>query len=277
MSDYFYDFFAGSQQPLPTIDIYSKQQPQQQLAQQQTQPFDYDLASCTPSQDISEFESDLDALGPFDASIDAALPVFDNSAVYSSLRGATPTRGVPSSFTLSSDSASAYDSGYNETESVYTTYSQSHSELSALYEQFTMNFQTLGVVDSDNSVYSAPSPISPHGSPNGMNVAYSPSSFSHRGSFSDYEPARMRVPPSSTSDYYPQVHVPVKYSSPVLQATVSPANVSTQLPNVQGMQSAVVASQHHHEKQEHLLRTGTTRDPKRKYQCPNCPRGKRFP
>lgn len=283
MSEYLsYDFLVGSQ-PLPNIDYYTKQQPQQspQQQQQQTQPFDFDFASyvesCGPSQDIQEFENDLDALA-FDANLDAALPVIvDNSAVFASIRTGTPTRGVPSNFTLSSDSASAYDStGYNETDSVYTYHSQ--SDLSVLYEQLnTMNFQSLGVVDSDASVYSAPSPISPHSSPNsniGMPVSsYSPSSFSHRGSFSDYEPARMRVPPSSTSDYYPHVPIPVKYSSPVMQATVSPANVSTQLPNVQPMQSAVVASHQQQEAQDnHLSRSGTSKDSKRKYLCPSCPR-----
>lgn len=116
------------------------------------------------------------------------------------------------------------------------------------------------------------SPTSKSGN-RGVNIpAYSPS-FSHRGSFSDYEPARIRVPSSSASDYYPQVPMPVKYLSSVMQATVSPANVSASLPQAQSLQAAVVASQRQ-EKQENLSRAPTTKDSKRKYQCPNCPRGK---
>jgi len=275
MSEYLY-LPVGSQ----PLEFYPKQpQPQQQQPQQQPpQHFEFDflaygLDTCAaPSQDVQDFDNDLDTFFAQGTFTDANVPVItDNSALFERIRTGTPTRGAPSTFTVSSESA--YDSGYNETESVYTYHSQ--SDLSAVYEQFNMNFQTLGVVDSDASVYSAPSPVSPHGSPNsniGMNVAgYSPTSFSHRSSFSDYEPARIRVPPSSASDYYPQMSMPVKYSP--MQATVSPANVSASLPNTQGMQSAVVASQQREVKQEHnLSRAPTTKDPKRKYQCPNCPR-----
>jgi transcription factor CRZ1 len=226
--------------------------------------FNFDSASfgtdqCA-AQDPQEFEDDLEAILA-QAALNLEVPVLtDNSAVFEQIRGGTPTRGVPSTFTVSSESA--YDSVYNENDSVYTY----NSDLSAL-----MNFQALGVVDSD---YSVASPISPHSSPSsniGMTMpTYSPPTYSHRGSYSDYEPTHIRVPPSSASDYYPQMTVSVKYASPAIQATVSPANVSAQLPSAHPHQATIVASQ---VKQENLSRASTTKDPKRKYSCPQCPRG----
>ncbi|KAI0343979.1 hypothetical protein BDW22DRAFT_1327651 [Trametopsis cervina] len=274
MSDFY--FPVGPQQPIsPNLEYYSKQQT----------PYahDYGCASfdvdTSTSQDTfnvdtstsQAFEEELDLLfsqGILDVT---TVPTTDNSAIFERIRTGTPTRGVPSTFTVSSESASAYDSVYNETESVYTHY----SDLSALHEQFTMNFQSLGVADSDASVYSAQSPISPHGSPAsnmGISVAsFSPTAFSHRGSFSDYEPTRIRVPPSSASDYYPQMSVPIKYSSHAMQGTVSPANVSSQLPSNQSLQGSIVASQRE-QKHDNMSRVPSSKDSKRKYQCPSCPR-----
>lgn len=272
MSDYsYYPLELSSHQPFHLESF--KQSPQHPQT-----PFDFDFASfgidhgidpqqCT-GQDVQEFDDDLEALLAQDVGIvPTDVPVTDHSAIFERVRTGTPTRGVPSSFTVSSESASAYGSAYNESESVYTYHST--SDLSALYEPFrTMNFQSLGVVESD---YSAGSPISSQGSPNSniaMNLnSYSPNSYSQRGSYSDYEPSHIRVPPSSASDYYSHMTVPVKYSSSTMQATVSPANVSAQLPN---MPTAVVASQR--EVKQDIGRTASSRDPKRKYQCPNCPR-----
>ncbi len=266
MSEYSYYPLELGSQPF-VLDAY-KQSPQQP---QPSTPFDFDFSSfgidqpqCAP-QDPQEFDDELEALLAQD--VPTNVPVTDHSAVFERVRTGTPTRGVPSTFTVSSESA--YDSVYNENESVYTY--NSASDLSALYEPFsTMNFQPLAVVDSD---YSAASPISSHGSPNsslGMNLnAYSPTSYSHRGSYSDYDSSpHIRVPPSSASDYYSQITVPVKFSSS-MQATVSPANVSAQLPS---FPTTVVASQR--EVKQDIGRTTSTKDPKRKYQCPNCPRGK---
>lgn len=280
MSEQLYFYPAGSQPA--TVDYYSKQQQHQhqQLPVQQ-QPFDFDFASfgldssCPPvSQDLQEFENDLDSF--LAQAIDVPVPFTGDPALFERFRADTPTRGVPSTFTVSSESLSAYESSlYNENESAYTY----HSEASVLSDQFNMNLQTLAI-DNDGSVYSLPSPMS-NNSPNsngGVNMAaYSPTAFSQRGSFSDYEPVRVRhTPASSASDYYPQ-QLSMKYSSPNMPTTVSPANVSSQLPNAQN-QSPIVHSQQRVIKEESNLvtRSSTTKDSKRKYQCPNCPRGMFF-
>ncbi|KAI0702433.1 hypothetical protein BC835DRAFT_67324 [Cytidiella melzeri] len=280
MSELLY-YPLGSQQPLP-IDLYSEPHPQRP---QQNATGDFDFTSfetiggqCTSQQpqdiQIQAFEADIDALDAILAqgSLDIDPTFLTNpSGIFEHIRTGTPTRGAPSTFTVSSESASAYESGYNESDSAYTY--QSASELSALYEPFTtMNFQALGVTDSD---FSTQSPNSAHSSPNSniMNMAlYSPPSYPPRGSYSDYEPTHIRVAPSSASDYYSQMSVPIKYPSSAIQATVSPANVSTQLPSAHQLQTAVLGSQQRDLKQENVQRSMNAKESKRKYQCPNCPR-----
>lgn len=283
MSEYFYHPIAP---PQPTAYDYSQlfdnaapdfSPPPSKPTQQQPLDFDFPFVASADGYNphihtVEAFDNDLDtSLATWNIDTELALPT-DNSDLFRRIRTETP-RGGPS--TIHSESASGYDTNY--TESVYdpaygSTYGSvyNHSEVSALSGDLDMKLQAFGLRD-DHSYGS--SPVSPNSSVSLNQSTYSPPSY-HRGSFSDYEPQTgMRAPASSASDYYP--HSPlatmgVKYSSNVVvQATVSPANVSSQLPS-HSTPSPIVASQRL-VKQENVSRE-LSKDPKRKYQCPTCPR-----
>lgn len=283
MSEYFYHPIAP---PQPTAYDYSQlfdnaaptKQPHQQ------QPLDFDFQPFVGAADgynphihtVEAFDNDLDtSLATWNIDAELALVPTDNSDLFRRIRTGTP-RGGPS--TIHSESASGYDTNYAESayDPAYgSTYGSvyNHSEVSALSGDLDMKLQAFGFKDEH-----AYSPVSPNPSVSLNHSAYSPPSY-HRGSFSDYEPqSGMRAPASSASDYYP--HSPlatmgVKYpSSVVVQATVSPANVSAQLPS-QSTPSPIVASQRI-VKQESMNKEINSKDPKRKYQCPTCPRGNCF-
>ena len=259
----------------------SKQQQQQQhlpVADFDFQPFiaTNDNAYNPQIHAVEAFDNDLDtSLASFD--LDLQLVSTDNSDLFRRIRTETPTYGGPS--TIHSESASGYDTGYAE--STYEpTYGSAYgsvynaSEVSALSAAagLDMNLQALGLSGRDDRYGS--SPVSPNPSV-GLSGAssYSPPSY-HRGSFSDYEPqTHMRAPTGPASDYYPSnlAGMGVKYSTSVVQATVSPANVSAQLPSMHSTPSPIVASQR-------VLKSENVgkellKDSKRKYQCPTCPRG----
>lgn len=278
MSDQFQFLpYSTHQQPLvaasyaDTFD-YAKQQ----------QAFDFnDLSACgtdsfaaypANNQHLDQFDNEIDSsLAQYDVDIHR-LP-FDLADPFALLRNDTPTRGLPSTFTVSSESVS----GYEPFESL-SAYSESHynypqSENAALSE-IDMEMKRFGLSPADDLSFNLSSPSSATNSPPLGVPAYSPTAFSSRGSFSEYEgssPVRIHLPSSSASDYYPQVPV-AKYPQQVTQATVSPANVSVQLPNAQSMQTAVVPSQRS-AKSESGVTSAMSKDPKRKYQCPTCPRG----
>ncbi|KAF7792478.1 hypothetical protein EIP86_003518 [Pleurotus ostreatoroseus] len=276
--------------------LYPPQQQQQQqpiVATSFQDPFDYakqqqgfdfaDLSSCGadsfanyPSNnphldlDLDQFDNEIDSsLAQFDVDIHH-LP-FDLPDPFTLLRNDTPTRGVPSTFTVSSESVSAYEpfeslSAYSESH-----YNYPRSENAALSE-IDQEMKRFGLSPADELSFSLSSPSSATNSPPMGVHAYSPTAYSSRGSFSEYEgssPVRIHLPSSSASDYYPQVNV-AKYPQ-MAQATVSPANVSVQLPNGQSMQPAVVPSQRS-AKSESGITSAMNKDPKRKYQCPTCPR-----
>jgi transcription factor CRZ1 len=289
MSEYFYHPVAPPQpaaydypQFFDNTNDYAgaKQQQQQQL------PVDFDFQPFITSNDVynphihtvEAFDNDLDtSLATWNIDAELQLVPTDNSDLFRRIRTETPTRGGPS--TILSESASGYDTGYAD--SAYDpTYGSAYgsaynpSEASALSAELDMNLQALGIHGRDEHLYGS-SPVSPTPGVSLNPAAYSPASSYHRGSFSDYEPqTHMRAPPSSASDYYP--HSPmamgVKYSSSVVQATVSPANVSSQLPSSHSTPSPVIASQR--SLKAETLGKELIKDPKRKYQCPTCPRGK---
>lgn len=285
MSEYFYHPLAPPQAAAYDLnqifDDYAAPQKQQQPQQQI--PFDFDFQPFIASHDaynshipsVEAFDNDLDSsLAAWDVGAELQLVNTDNSDLFRRIRTETPTRGGPS--TIHSESASGYDTGYADSayDPAYgSAYGSAYnpSEASALSAELDMNLQALGITARDDHYGS--SPVSPN--PNiGMNRPnYSPPTY-HRGSFSDYEPqTHMRAPASSASDYYP--HSPltgmgVKYSSSVVQATVSPANVSAQLPSMQSTPSPIVSSQRALKSE---VVKESIKDPKRKYQCPSCPRG----
>lgn len=219
-----------------------------------------------------QFETDLDnSFASFDADVCSLPATFVDTPDIFSLRSDTPTRGAPSAFTVSSESASVYDSVYGENLSSYnySTHSPSSQYSTSSYpltsEEIDMDFKRLGLVnpvasDNSNPYVSISSPGSDNSSPSSVPLSSPPSAFL-RGSFSDYEPSnQMRVTTSSMSDYYPSA----RYTTATAQATVSPANVSTQLP---------VTSQSANLPRPPKSDNGAPVDPKRKYPCPNCPRG----
>lgn len=241
-----------------------------------------------------QFESELDSsLAAFDAEL-SSLPVDAASAdIFSFLRSDTPTCGPPSTFTVSSESVSGYDSGYADSvsghsESFYNfpTHSPNPNYAASDYSfthDLNMDFKRLGLPAADDraSAYGAlPSSPSMRSSSGSIpNIAhYSPQTTfsSPRGSFSDYEPAQpqhVRMVSSAASDYYPQAQVNKQFNyagvGAISQSTVSPSNVSPQLPAVPpiptvGNNSPNLTSARRMEEAQH--------DPKKKYQCPSCPR-----
>ncbi|KAI0786092.1 hypothetical protein C8Q75DRAFT_808871 [Abortiporus biennis] len=207
-----------------------------------------------------QFESEIDSLAAFGAELDNLPAVVETSDFFTYVRSDTPTRGVPSTFTVSSESASAYDSGYGDSFSSYNypTHSPSSHYSAGSFvtsEEIDMDFKRLGLLPADNT--STYSPPSEHSSPSSLSMSSVSPVVLSRGSFSDYEPInQIRVGSSSASDYYPQSYPTVA----VQQATVSPANVSAPLP---------VASQ---VPRAPRSESSLTSDPKKKYACPNCSR-----
>ncbi|KAH9890983.1 hypothetical protein C8Q73DRAFT_651174 [Cubamyces lactineus] len=230
-----------------------------------------------------QFELELDnSLAAFDAEL-SLIPI--DTADFSFYRSATPTFGPPSSFTVSSESVSGYDSVYNDSissrsESYYNLNAQSptnnypSSVYSLTQEHLDMDFQRMGMPTEDpNSFGALPSSPSIRSSPGSVpNISqYSPPYSSPRGSFSDYEPAQpqqVRLGTSAASDYYPQAQVQInKYGARVIhqqpqQQHIRPASSMSQL---SGVSHPSLTSQRTKIETMHD-------DPKRKYQCPTCPR-----
>ena len=262
----------------------------------QKQPFDFfsysqsglDVVAPHPDQ----FELELDnSLAAFDAEL-SLIPI--DATDFTFYRGDTPTFGPPSTFTVSSESVSGYDSAYNDnissrSESFYNFNAQSptsnypSSVYSLTQEQLDMEFQRMAMPthDDPNSFGALPGSPSIRSSPSSVpNISqYSPYP-SPRGSFSDYEPPQpqpqpVRLAGSSASDYYPSAQVQLnKYAGRVVQAQLpqarSTASVSPQLSATMSHPSAVS----HPSLTVQRAKIETMHDdPKRKYQCPTCPRG----
>ena len=281
MSDHFQ--YLTYQAPQPVVTTPATFNDPLDFAKQQ-QAFDFtDFTSCgtdnfssfpANNQHLDQFDNEIDnSLAQYDVDIHQ-LP-FDLADPFTLLRNDTPTRGLPSTFTVSSESVSGYEpfeslSAYSESH-----YNYSQSENAALSE-IDMEMKRFGLSPADELSFNISPPSSATNSPPLGVPTYSPTTYSSRGSFSEYEgssPVRIHLPSSSASDYYPQVTVG-KYTQSVTQATVSPANVSVQLPNTQPLQpTTVVPSQRSSAKSESGITSALSKDPKRKYQCPTCPRG----
>ena len=170
-----------------------------------------------------QFELELDnSLAAFDAEL-SVIPI--DTTEFSFYRGDTPTFGPPSTFTVSSESVSGYDSVYNDSlssrsESFYnfnpnaqgqspTPNNYSSSVYSLGQEQLDMEFQRMAMPTEDpNSFGALPSSPSIRSSPGSIpNISqYSPAFSSPRGSFSDYEPTQpqqVRLSSSAASDDFP--------------------------------------------------------------------------
>ena len=239
-----------------------------------------------------QFELELDnSLAAFDAEL-SLIPI--DTADFSFYRSATPTFGPPSSFTVSSESVSGYDSVYNDSissrsESYYNfnpnaqgqspTPNFTPSVYSLTQEQLDMEFQRMAMPTEDpNSFGALPSSPSIRSSPGSVpNISsYSPG-YSSRGSFSDYDPQPQQVRlSSSASDYYPQAQVQInKYANggrvvhqaPQARSTASVSPQLSALSHPSGVSHPSLTAQRAKMDSMHD-------DPKRKYQCPTCPRGK---
>ena len=276
MSEYFYRPLAPPQ-ATAAYDYAQLFDSDYAGTKQQQVPFDFDFQPFIATTDVynpnihtvEAFDNDLDtSLGAWDIGSELQVVPTDNSDLFRRIRTETPTRGGPS--TILSESASGYDTGYADSayDPTYgSTYGSAYNP-----SELDMNLQALGIHGRDDHYGS--SPVSPNPGVALNAAAYSPASSYHRGSFSDYEPqVHMRAPTSSASDYYPHspMSMGVKFSSSVVQATVSPANVSAQLPNSHSTPSPIVASQRVIKSES--LGKEMAKDPKRKYQCPTCPRG----
>lgn len=226
-----------------------------------------------------QFESELDSsLAAFDAELNL-LPIETTGDIFSFLRSDTPTCGPPSTFTVSSESVSGYDSSYADSLSAYSYNAQSpnpnYTASNYSYTQeLDMDFKRMALPAAsaqDDSKYASPNAnirSSPKGVPNVGR--YSPQTFSPRGSFSDYEPAQpqphVRMVSSAASDYYPQAQVSKTFNyGGASQQTVSPSNVSavSSVPSISMLSSATMSRK----------LDEVPQDSKKKYQCPSCPRG----
>ncbi|KAL0578017.1 hypothetical protein V5O48_003967 [Marasmius crinis-equi] len=210
----------------------------------------------------SELDSSLAGIDPFQFEL---LEV-NHTDAFSRLRSDTPTCGPPSTITVSSESASAYDSFSSYSESIYS-YPKSPFDTQTNYSlplDLEMDFQRqLDVASSDYGVqpqimldgvdpstFGSMPPTPPrsppsHGANNGK--VYTP-----RTSYSDYGPS-----PRSTisNDYYSQV----TYGPTLTPGTVSPGHVSAQLPSS-------IAVPHSNSTEE------VKGDSRKKYKCNVCPR-----
>ena len=167
--------------------------------------------------------------------------------------------------TVTVSSESAYDAVSTRSESLYSPPTSSYSSYSSTFpSDLDMEFQRIRV--GDVSDYSAqqgittvdpnsfgPLPPTPPRSPPVHNAKPYDKPYQTRTSYSDYTPARRS---SISSDYYA-----FGYNQAIAQSTVSPSHISAQLP--------VVSS---------LSQVGQRdADPRRKYKCTTCPRGKLLP
>ncbi|CDO70246.1 hypothetical protein BN946_scf184942.g46 [Trametes cinnabarina] len=238
-----------------------------------------------------QFELELDnSLAAFDAEL-SLLPI--DTADFSFYRSTTPTFGPPSTFTVSSESVSGYDSVYNDSissrsESYYnynnnaqsptsnypsSAYSLTQEQLTS--DQLDMDFQRMAMPTDDPTSFGAlPSSPSMRSSPGSVpNISqYSPAFSSPRGSFSDYEPAQpqqVRLASSAASDYYPQAQVHInKYTG----ARVVQQQHQQQMRPPSSMSSHMSGVSHPSLASQRTKLESMHDDPKRKYQCPTCPR-----
>jgi hypothetical protein len=234
-------------------------------------PFISPSDTFAPPADDFDFELDND---PLVAAFKGAHTfVADPTPTFTTLRSEGFGAGPASAFTT--DSESAYDSFSAHSGSIYSPVYNSSSTYSIPLE-FNLDFAKIQMDSaSEYSAHDMSSVTAALGmpdsfatlspSPEGSPSAFEMSPYSTRSSHSDYEPPTSTRHPilSSTSEYNPSN----KVGSPH-QLTISPSSTtsrtlaSSQLPAIPPM--PLVSSPEHSKP--------FREDPKKKYQCPNCPR-----
>lgn len=219
-----------------------------------------------PHPDLFELELDS-SLAAFDA-VQLQLLTVDSKDAYSFLRSDTPTCGPPSTFTVSSESA--YETLSSHSESFYNLV-DSPCPQTTFPLDLEMDFQRVRVTNSGCSDYS----VSAQATNPSLPVTVDPSAFSalplsprsppapvdhnyKRTSFSDYGGSTRitSVPKSSSADFYGLGYM--QTDNPVTPTTMSQlptVNPTPQPRSVRGLESQ------------------SKEDPRKKYQCPTCPRG----
>ncbi|KAI0762681.1 hypothetical protein C8Q74DRAFT_1371683 [Fomes fomentarius] len=268
----------------PTISLDSNENQKQPLDFFNYSQSGLDVVAPHPDQ----FELELDnSLAAFDAEL-SLLPI--DTADFTFYHSATPAFGPPSSFTVSSESVSGYDSAYNDNQSSrsesfynFNGNSPTSNYASSVYssltqEQLDMDFQRMGMpTDDPNSFGALPTSRSSPGSVPNISQ-YSPAYSSPRGSFSDYEPAQpqqVRLGSSAASDYYPQAQVSInKYaaSARVMHQAPQARSTASMSPQLSAMSHPSIGSHHPSLSVQRTKMENMHEDPKRKYQCPTCPR-----
>ncbi|KAF9243855.1 hypothetical protein BU15DRAFT_86284 [Melanogaster broomeanus] len=231
--------------------------------------------------DFVSFHSPSDILAPhpdlFELELDSSLAAFnevqlqlltvDSNDAYSFLRSDTPTCGPPSTITVSSESA--YETLSSHSESFYNFSESSYPATDCSFPlDLEMDFQRARIGGSGCSDYGAPNnnlpltvdpstfgtlPLSPRSSP----VPVTEHNF-RRTSFSDYGGSTRipAVPRSTTADFYGLGYI--GGDAAVSPSTVSHLSASTS-PAPQARSVRGVEDQ-------------SKEDPRKKYQCHNCPR-----
>ncbi|KAG8220045.1 hypothetical protein J3R82DRAFT_1061 [Butyriboletus roseoflavus] len=244
-----------------------------------------DYAKQQQGLDFVSFHSPSDILAPhpdlFELELDSSLAAFnevqlqlltvDSNDAYSFLRSDTPTCGPPSTITVSSESA--YETLSTRSESFYNFSDSSYPPTDCSFPlDLEMDFQRARIGGSGCSDYGGsavqgnnnlpmtvdPStfgslPLSPRTAP----AAQPTEPAFKRTSFSDYGGATRipAVPKSTTADFYGLGFIGAD--------TVSPSNMA-QLPT-----SASPVPQ---ARSVRGVEDQSKEDPRKKYQCPTCPR-----
>ncbi|KAF9452558.1 hypothetical protein P691DRAFT_804304 [Macrolepiota fuliginosa MF-IS2] len=216
--------------------------------------------------DVGEFESEIDStLAGFEGTEPLQILVQND---YSFIRPGLTSCGPLSAFT-----ESAYESSSTRSESAYnppspnsgSTYSYAGSSYSSAYdlENMALDFQHgvcvddyttqsgIGVNDSvDPTSFGALPPTPPRSPPAAISAGKA-----YRTSYPDYCPPRR----SSMTELYPQITF---NTAPIGgHSTVSPINISAQLPQVQQPML-----------QSRAMVDAQKVDPRKKYKCSHCPR-----
>ncbi|KAF8559352.1 hypothetical protein OG21DRAFT_1403285 [Imleria badia] len=234
--------------------------------------------------DFVSFHSPSDILAPhpdlFELELDSSLAAFnevqlqlltvDSNDAYSFLRSDTPTCGPPSTITVSSESA--YESLSTRSESFYNFSESSYPATDCSFPlDLEMDFQRARIGGSGCSDYGGsavqgnnnipmtvdPStfgslPLSPRNAP----TAPAAEPAFKRSSYSDYGgPTRIPpVPKSTSADFYGLGFIGADTVSPSTIAQLSTASPVPQARSVRGVEDQ------------------SKEDPRKKYQCPTCPR-----
>ncbi|KAL4068296.1 hypothetical protein V8B97DRAFT_888053 [Scleroderma yunnanense] len=232
--------------------------------------------------DFVSFHSPSDILAPhpdlFELELDSSLAAFnevqlqlltvDSNDAYSFLRSDTPTCGPPSTITVSSESA--YETLSSHSESFYNFSDSSYPPTNCSFPlDLEMDFQRVRVGSSGCSDYSTSAAVQTTNLP----VTVDPSAFSalpisprspstvpgdhsfKRTSYSDYGGATRipAVPKSSSADYYGLGYLGTDHSV----SPTSMSQISVTVPQVRSIRG---------------LEDQSKEDPRKKYQCPTCPR-----